>query len=399
MSRQPQKSMYSYAWDFAEVGVSETVSQFNKIGINTVTLAASYHAGKFFRPKAKTGKIYFPEDGTTYFKTNSNRYGAIKPVSNSVNGNGDVLSALTKDSSIKVNAWLVLLHNSRLGSENPGSTVKNAFGDSYIYALCPSAPEARAYAVGLASDVSESYEIDGISMESIGFPPFEHGFHHEMSFVKPNIWLSSYLGLCFCEYCISGAEHAGVDAKGLKARVAKNINDYLAGDIDYPDDMAKAFWLADVAGDTELRKFLDYRSSVVTSLVTEIRTVVRTDVEVAVIPSVARPTGGAWYEGTDLQAIADVTGVIEACFYENSAQRITADLVDIKRRTNGVGTIKGILRPAYPDLDSREAVVSAVGALTDGGVHDIGFYNYGHIRSQSLAWIADALASVNGRSK
>jgi len=114
---------------------------------------------------------------------------------------------------------------------------------------------------------------------------------------------------------------------------------------------------------------------------------------------VARPTGGAWYEGTDLRAIADVTGVIEACFYENSAQRITADLIDIKRRTDGVGTIKGILRPAYPDLESREAVVNAVCALSDGGVHDIGFYNYGHVRSQSLAWIADALASETGRSK
>ncbi len=393
-----QKSMFSYVWDFAEDGVSETISQFKKIGIDTVTLAASYHAGKFFRPKAETGKIYFPEDGTTYFRTDPKRYGSIKPLSNSKYAEGDVLSALTKDSRIKVNAWLVLLHNSRLGSANLGSVVKNAFGDPYIYAMCPSAPEARAYAVGLANDVSESYEINGISIESIGFPPFDHGYHHEMSFVKPNIWLSSYLGLCFCEFCVSGAQHAGVDAEALKAKVVKNIDDYLAGDIDFPEDMAKAFWLADVACDTNLRNFLDYRSSVVTSLVKEIRRVVRNDVDVAVIPSVARPTGGAWYEGTDLRAIAGITGLIEACFYENSIERITADLVDIKRRSENVGKIKGILRPAFPDLCSKEAVVDAVAALTDGGVYDIGFYNYGHIRNQSLAWIAHALASLNGSS-
>ena len=390
--------MFAYAWDFEEVGVAKTLSQLKEIGINTVTLAASYHAGKFLRPKAKVGKIYFPEDGTTYFKTNLERYGKIKPVSNSAYGDGNVLSMLTKDSDIAVNAWLVLLHNSRLGSANLGSTVKNAFGDSYIYALCPSAPAARAYAVGLAHDVSESYEIDGISIESFGFPPFEHGFHHEMSFVKPNFWLSSYLGLCFCEFCVSGAEGAGVDAKRLKAKVAQSINDYLSGDIDFPDDMAKQFWLADVVGDRELQKYLNYRCTVVTSLLQEIKTAVRKDVVVAVIPSVARPTAGAWYEGTDLLAVADTIGVIEAAFYENSSERIQTDLVDIKRRMGGVGKIKGILRPAFPDLESGEAVMSAVHALVNGGVHDIGFYNYGHIRSQSLVWIADALASVKGGS-
>jgi PKD repeat protein len=60
--------MYSYSWDIAENGVSETLAEYKKMGINTVTLAASYHAGKFFRPKSKTNKIYFPEDGTVYFK-------------------------------------------------------------------------------------------------------------------------------------------------------------------------------------------------------------------------------------------------------------------------------------------------------------------------------------------
>ena len=44
--------------------------------------------------------------------------------------------------------------------------------------------------------------------------------------------------------------------------------------------------------------------------------------DVAVIPSVARPTGGAWYEGSDLAALAETAGIIEACFYEPSAMRV-----------------------------------------------------------------------------
>ena len=388
-------SMFSYSWDLAENGVAKSVEEFKGLGINTVTLASSYHAGKFLRPKSKVKKVYFPEDGTVYFKFDASKYGEIKPISNSIYGDGKILRELTETKGLSVSAWLVLLHNTQLGTKHQDSAVQNAFGDPYVYALCPSAPEARAYAVGLAKDVTESYEVDGISVESIGFPPYEHGFHHEMSFIKPNKWLSQNLGLCFCKYCVAGAEKAGVDAKALKARVAKNIHDYLEGDFDLQTDMAEALWLADVEGDLDLRKFLDFRSQVVTSLAKEIRQSVRKDIEVAIIPSVARPTGGAWYEGTDLKAIAETTGVIEACFYEPSTDRIKADLADIKRRTNNTGKIKGILRPAFPDLTSEAAVVDAVSALWEGGVRDIGFYNYGHIRSQSLNWIKRALASVN----
>ena len=388
-------SMFSYSWDLAENGVAKSVEEFKSLGINTVTLASSYHAGKFLRPKSKVKKVYFPEDGTVYFKSDASKYGEIKPISNSIYGDGQILRELTETKGLSVSAWLVLLHNTQLGTKHQESAVQNAFGDPYVYALCPSAPEARAYAVGLAKDVTESYEVDGISVESIGYPPYEHGFHHEMSFIKPNKWLSQNLGLCFCKYCVAGAEKAGVDAKALKARVAKNIHDYLEGDFDLQTDMAEALWLADVEGDLDLRKFLDFRSQVVTSLAKEIRQSVRKDIEVAIIPSVARPTGGAWYEGTDLKAIAETTGVIEACFYEPSTDRINADLADIKRRTNNTGKIKGILRPAFPDLTSEAAVVDAVAVLWEGGVKDIGFYNYGHIRSQSLNWIKRALAAVN----
>jgi len=215
-----------------------------------------------------------------------------------------------------------------------------------------------------------------------------------MSFVKPNKWLSQNLGLCFCKHCLTGAEKLNIDAKALKARIGANIHNYLESDIDYESDMADALWLADVTSDTDLRKYLDFRSSVVTLLAKDIRESVRKDVEVAVIPSVSRPTGGAWYEGTDLMAIAETTGVIEACFYEPSIDRIKGDLTDIQIRTNNIGKIKGILRPAFPDLTSEDAVVGAVSTLWNSGVKDIGFYNYGHIRSQSLKWIGKALAMV-----
>ena len=385
------KAIYTYAWDLAEAGVPAATKEFLGLGLDTVTLAGSYHAGKFLRPHGKNGKVYFPEDGTVYFHADPSRYGAIKPVANSVLAERDVLSELIEQNEMSVNVWLVLLHNTRLGMANPNSVVRNAFGDPYYYNLCPSAPEARAYAIGLARDVTQSYQVSGISMEAPGFTPYAHGFHHEFALMKTNPWLENMLGLCFCDHCVAGAEKAVVDARRFKAEVAGDIEAYLDSDIDTPADMAEAFWRADIAANGDLRRYLDYRSGVVTSLVAEIRASVRSDVNVAVIPSVARPTAGAWYEGSDLNALARTAGIVETCFYEPDAMRVKADLFDIRRRLKGAGKLRGILRPSYPDLSTQAEFMAAIEALRDGGVDELAFYNWGHLRKANLAWIGDAM--------
>ena len=58
------KGMYTYAWDLNEEGVETVLERYRACGINTITMAASYHAGKFLRPHARKRRVYFPEDGT-----------------------------------------------------------------------------------------------------------------------------------------------------------------------------------------------------------------------------------------------------------------------------------------------------------------------------------------------
>jgi hypothetical protein len=210
--------------------------------------------------------------------------------------------------------------------------------------------------------------------------------------VKQHVWLESRLGLCFCALCLANAEAAGIPATRLKAQVQQEVDAYLAGDAEWPDDMAEAFWLSDTATGGDLQRFLQWRCEVVTSLVREIRAAVRKDAAVAVIPSVARPTAGAWYEGSDLPALAAAAGIVEACFYEPNAGRVRADVADVRRRLGGAGALRGILRPGFPDLQSRGELVAAAEGLRDAGVSEVAFYNYGHLRRRNLAWIADALA-------
>jgi hypothetical protein len=391
------KAIYAYPWDLAEIGASSALKRFASLGLDTVTVTGSYHAGKFLRPHGKTGKVYFPQDGVVYFTPDPKRYGLIQPVPHSMIAAGkDVVRELADQRELATNVWLVLLHNTRLGATHPNATVANAFGDRYVYSLCPSTPEARAYAIGLAVDVTESYPVAGVSLETPGFLPYAHGYHHEFALNRPNRWLDSQLGLCFCEHCAARAKKAGIKIEALRLKVASDIEAYLKSDVDFPADMAEAFWLADTRTDGELAALLTLRCDIVTSLVREIRESVRRSATVAVIPSCSppTPTAGAWYEGSDLKALAEAAGIIEASFYEPGAARIKADVHDAKRRLRGAGTLRGILRPAFPDLESKAEFLAAMRALGAVGLREVAFYNWGHIRDSNLDWIPEGLAEM-----
>ena len=166
------------------------------------------------------GKVYFPDDGTVYFKADPSRYGAIKPILSGLVRERDVLSEIAGSHQVAANAWMVLLHNSRLGALHPLSTVRNAFGDRYIYSLCPSAPDAREYAVALCKDVTDNYAVSGISIETPGFLPYAHGYHHEFAMVPPNTWLHAGSGCVSATTVVRkcrGSRHRRARPSGTRA--------------------------------------------------------------------------------------------------------------------------------------------------------------------------------------
>src|ERR1700739_4786755 len=113
------RAIYAYAWDLADEGVDHAVGIVRGLGLDTVTLAGAYHAGKFIRPKGRSGKVYFPEDGTAYFRFDPARYGIIASAPSKPAAEPDVLGALCRPPDIAVNVWLALLHNTRLGAAHP----------------------------------------------------------------------------------------------------------------------------------------------------------------------------------------------------------------------------------------------------------------------------------------
>ena len=221
-----QLSMWTYPWDIQDLGFETAFHDLRDVaGLNTISLATSYHAGRFLQPRSPKRKAYFPEDGTIYFQPTPRRWDglAIQPkVADVVTQGGDVLRELVRRrdaSGMKVSCWTVCLHNTRLGLLHPGAVTRNAFGDPNYYNLCPSHPDARAYVATLVEDVTKTYKPDVIELESPSFMGFAHEFHHEKDGVGLTAEDDFLLSICFCDACLARARKAGVD--GDRARESR----------------------------------------------------------------------------------------------------------------------------------------------------------------------------------
>lgn len=392
MKTRPYRSLYAYAWDVAEQAPDAFAAELRRLSLDTLNLAAAYHAGKFIRPHGTGRRVYFPEDGTAYFAARPERYGAIKPQRASiVDEAGDLFAAYTPRSDIAVNAWTVVLHNTRLGLAHPGVTVRNAFGDPYHYSLCPANPDVAEYAVALCADIADRYAVRGLTLETVGWMPYRHGYHHEFALLGENPWLDTMLGLCFCEHCVVGASRAGIDATGLRARIAGRVDAYLRATADTPAAIGQRWVESDLVADSELTAFLRWRCGVVTTLVARIREAVRRDAELFVIASVQRPLAAAWIEGADLHALARAADGLEICFYGEGTDGVHADFGEVRRRVGDDRPIRAVLRPGPPDATDEAGFTSRVAGLANGGADGFGFYNYGHVRAANLEWIGRAL--------
>ncbi len=367
-------AVYAYPWNFHDLDAN--VARIRALGADEVTLAASYHAGKFIHPGDPRARVYFPEDGTVYFQPRRG-YGLLSPQVAAVTQARDVLAELCERDDIGVNAWTVLNHNTRLGMAHPELAARNAFGDVYPYSLCPSQPEVRQYGVTLCADIAEGYGVRRLLLETPGWLTYGHGFHHEFAQVPSNPWLDAMLGLCLCDRCRAGAKAAGIDAEGLAARIRHAVDVFLDGDAPAPSLDA---WSA---ADPDLAAFHAFRCEVVTSLVADIRAEVNPAVAVKVISTCQRPHATAWLEGHDLAALDAASDGLELPLYQPDAAAVLADARYVLDRVPAART-SVILRPGHPDLTTETDLVAALDGLKAHGVTDFAFYNLGMLRPADL---------------
>ncbi|MBM3933139.1 MAG: hypothetical protein FJ319_02365 [SAR202 cluster bacterium] len=228
-----QSAMFMYTWDLRDEGIDAVLGRVRGWGVDAISLAASYHGGYVVHPHNPRHKVYMIEDGTVYFHPQQ-RYFAdtpLKPKVAEVARDVDWFAAAGQRLDrygMKLIAWTVCFHNTRLGLLHPNATVQNVLGDSYPHALCPSNESARLYARGLCRNLATEYPIHAIQIEATSFGGAFHDHHHQgyATVMEPvESWLMS---LCFCEACRKQAYVRGVDIESAAEAARAHLTTFFS---------------------------------------------------------------------------------------------------------------------------------------------------------------------------
>jgi hypothetical protein len=389
-----RNSMWTYAWDVQEQGFETVVRDLRETaGVGGVSLATSYHAGRFLKPRGTSGKVYFPEDGTIYFEPTAARWAKsrLKPKVSSVVAHSDVLRQFTEareQTGLAVHAWTVCLHNMRLGLAHPDVCTVNAFGDINSFSLCPSHPDAREYVGALVEDLTTGYRPDSVELETPSFMPYAHGFHHEKDGVGLTAEGDFLLSLCFCPSCLDRAGRAGVDGEAAQQAVVGLATDSLERAVPkprWPDFAARG--PEALAEFPELHAYALWRSEPVTSLVGEIRDRADPASKVYVVDGV-----DGWVCGCDHAALARASDGLVLCTYDMGPDKVSASIARAREMAGPDKYVGAGFRAFYPEFANAGALRANAQAAIAAGADGANFYCYGLIPAARLDWVKQALA-------
>jgi hypothetical protein len=215
-----------------------------------VTLAAAYHSVRAATPLHPARRIVDARYAALYRPVRDAVWSDLRPSAPDWMDEPDpfgTAAAILRDAGRRVNAWIVLTHNTRLGTLRPDVTVVNCFGERYPYALCPAHAEVRDYAATLAAEAVRDVPVDGISLEACGQLGVTHLGHHEKTEGAWSPGQATLLSICCCAACRR-------DWPLPPAEVVRGLRDAVMRNDSPPDDTLAALLAVRHANTDALRR-------------------------------------------------------------------------------------------------------------------------------------------------
>jgi hypothetical protein len=211
---------HAYPWDV--LGDPAFPDRVRAHGIETVALAAAYHSVRAATPLHPRHQVVTAAHAALYRPVRADvwRGRLLRPAEPTWMSTSDSFGAAAerlRAAGLRVSAWVVLTHNTRLGTEFPDLAVVNCFGDRYSYALCPSRPQVREYAALLAAEAAAG--ADAVSLEACGQLGLTHGSHHEKTDDAWTPAAARWLSVCCCAGCRTGWAAQGLDPDEVVGRL------------------------------------------------------------------------------------------------------------------------------------------------------------------------------------
>jgi len=381
-------ALCAFPWDFADKGIDTTLAYSRDLGISHLFLAVSYHAGYFFYPDNPVRRVHLLEDGVTYFRPRPTFYQGtpLQPVTAALCTERDWVADITgrlDHFGLKLGAWTVCLHNTRLGLLHPECTVQNALGDCYPHALCPSDTRVQAYVLGLIQDLVTHLPLDMILLEATDYRGRRHGgdwvggHHHERDGIVLAPLEQALLDISFAASDLAAARAAGIDGETVRRAVADHLRVCLAEYPKRPSDRPTS--LAEF--ETQLPALAAYRACLNQQVIQF----------GALIRDVVAPAGVQIVGGDATACDWRVAGVYGKTPVEIAATTRAVKGVALPHQKIMAGIRLGFNPPALGAIHSETQLVRAVQAAAEGGAAGIYFYNLAEAPAKALNWIAPAL--------
>jgi len=225
-------SGHAYPWDV--IGDPDFTARVADHGIPTVTLAASYHSARAATPlhpdhqivDAPYAALYRPVRESVW---HGRRLRPLAPQWMDAPDPYGQAAAELKRSGLTVAAWIVLTHNTRLGTSYPELTVVNCFGERYPYALCPAQEEVQDFAATLAAEAVHDAAVDAVSLEACGQLGVTHLSHHEKTDGAWTPEATRLLSVCCCAACAANWSSGGLDPDVVTAALRDAVRGEAAG--------------------------------------------------------------------------------------------------------------------------------------------------------------------------
>jgi hypothetical protein len=367
------------------------------LGYGDVAVAVAYHAGRWLTPGDPAGPVRFLEDGVVHFESRG-KYAALTPTPGAeVRAGGDPLGDCLRgaeESGLAAHAWTVLFHNSRLGHLHPQSTVCNAWGNRYSYALCPAREEVRRYGVALVGDIANREGLGAVELEALGWMGHRHGSHHDKSSFASDPFTDFLLSYCFCDVCRVALGDRGVDA----AKLALRFGELLRGRLEEGDAMAPVRVapgscyeaLTDALGDDVLAALVGHRQATVQRSLREMRAVLPQSVELTLHVHLDPLFTGSQVGGASVGVAELVDELIVTHYGEGPEQ--------IEKRWSGVSLpgcrVRLALWPKAPEFGSDDDLVRVAELVRQVGFAGVRIYHLGLLPWRTVERVAGVLGQA-----
>jgi hypothetical protein len=385
--------LFAYPWDIVDAGVGPFLDECLKLGVNRVHVAVSYHSGKFLLPRNQHSVVYFPEPGALYFRPEEAHWkgGLEQPVSDLAST--DWLERLADGATsrnIELSAWTVFFHSSALGARYAELIVRNAFGDGYPFALCPSQARVQDHGAALCRSLAGSGMFAGIDLETIGYLGYTHGHHHEVTAVPLGPAEKFLLSLCFCPACCTAGDAAGIGMQPLGAEVRRILRHRMRFDDagGGPEESAEKLATLLVMYPA-LERLVRLRMDMVTALVKRLAAESGKTKLAAFTSSFVGSPPNIWMEGVSPPDLQDMVECFHLLAYDAGVSEANSDLVFFLAMVGDPDRLNLTLNLGLPVTATFDQAAAKVEYARRLGVRRFSFFNYGLLGENRLRWIQE----------